>query len=90
MSDINWVHQIGRTIGLVLYLAVGFFYLTSGLVVPLFPWLLILNAVWAFGLVMLIRHSRTRWWVAPAAVAAAIVFWVAFLWMGDTFLGWTA
>ncbi len=77
-------------VGLLLYVVTGFFYVTSGLVVPLFPWLMILNAVWAFGLVVTLRQSRTRWWVAPLAAVGAVVFWVVYLSVGEALLGWTA
>lgn len=80
----------GRLVGVVLYVVTGFFYITSGLIVPLFPWLMILNAVWAFGFVVMLRRSRAQWWVAPVGAVAAIVFWVVFVWGGEAIFGWTA
>lgn len=85
-----WVAAFGRLVGAIGYLAVGFFYLTAGLVVPLFPWLLILNAVWAFGLVVMLRSARRRWWAPLVATVSAVLFWVGFLFAGDALLGWTA
>jgi hypothetical protein len=90
MTVPSWVEGAGRVIGLFVYIVTGFFYVTSGLVVPLFPWLMILNAVWAFGLVVTIRQSRVRWWLAPLAVVGAVLFWVAYISAGEALLGWTA
>lgn len=50
---------ISGVVGIVMYAATGFVYLTSGLVVPA-PWLLPLWAVWVAGLYLLIRVLRNR------------------------------
>ena len=76
-------------VGVAAYLVVGFFYLTSGLVVP-FPWLAILWAVWLVGLWLVARLTRTwSWWVLAAAPLAA-AFWFLDLSLGERLLGWTA
>ena len=45
MSELTRGQQIGRSAGLALFAVVGFFYLASGLVVPTWPWLVILG-IW--------------------------------------------
>ncbi len=90
MNTPSWVPGVGRTIGLALYVGVGLLYLVSGLVVPVFPWLVLLNFLWAAGLVFAIRLSRERWWMATVVAVGAILFWVAYVAAGDAFLGWTA
>ncbi|HJQ77722.1 MAG TPA: hypothetical protein VJ948_10755 [Acidimicrobiia bacterium] len=76
-------------LGLVLYLATGFLYLTSGLVVP-FPWLMILWLVWLAGIYPLVRiFQRRRAWT-PLLAVAALAFWWIYLALGESLLGWTA
>jgi hypothetical protein len=67
---------------------VGFFYLFAGLVAPLYG-VLIMWAIWIAATVALVRF-RDRGpvtWVIPAISAA---LWFAVIWIGDSFLGWTA
>jgi hypothetical protein len=71
------MERIAGVLGLILYLGVGFFYLTSGLVVP-FPWLALLWAIWLGGLFWAVLVYRSR----PA--------WFLFVTAGERFLGWTA
>lgn len=76
-------------IGIILYLAVGFIYLTSGLVVP-FPWLFLLWLVWLAGIFPLVRlFQRRRAWT-PVVALAALGFWWAYLAAGEALFGWTA
>jgi hypothetical protein len=84
------VTRLGRWIGIGLYLAVGFFYLSSGLVVPVFPWLILLNILWVVGLVVAWRASTERWWTALVSGPIAWVFWVLYVSAGEALLGWTA
>ena len=77
-------------VGLLGYVAVGFFpYLASGLMVP-GPWLFILWAVWIVGLVLAWQTFLRR----PAMVLlfppAAVAFWFLYLTAGEQLLGWTA
>lgn len=80
---------ISGFVGLGLYLLVGFFYLSSGLVVPQ-PWLILLWAIWIAGIYPLVTLFRRRRALTPVvAVAAAMVWWI-YLTVGGTFFGWTA
>lgn len=80
---------ISGIIGIVLYAATGFVYLTSGLVVPV-PWLPVLWAIWVAGLYVLVTFFRKRRvWTPLVAVGSAIVWWL-FLTIGETFFDWTA
>lgn len=81
--------KVATAAGIALYVIVGYFYLFSGLMVPV-PWVVGLWIVWVLGLVAVVRwrHEHPLWVLAAPFVAMA--FWVAVLWMGDTFLGWTA
>jgi hypothetical protein len=93
MQDETQVRETAATvsgiIGIVLYVAVGFVYLTSGLVVP-YPWLLVLWAVWAAGIYALVTVFRARRVWTPAVPLAAALFWWVFLTVGENMLGWTA
>ena len=84
------LRRYGRIAGILLYVGVGFFYLISGLVMPIFPWLIILDVVWVVGLVVAWRASAERWWVALLSGPAAGLFWVLYVTVGDELLGWTA
>lgn len=90
MSELTRAQKLGRSAGLALFAVVGFFYLASGLVVPTFPWLVILNAVGAVALVLTIRYSAKRWYIALVGPAAAMAFWYLYVNLGDALLGWTA
>lgn len=82
--------RLGRWIGIGLYLAVGLFYLASGLLVPVFPWLIILNTLWVAGLVVAWRASAERWWIALASGPIAWIFWLLYVSAGESLFGWTA
>lgn len=72
----------------LLHLVAGFFYLSSGLVAPL--WAVgVLLAIWVALAVVLfrIRTSGPKTLLVPVAAAA---IWFLVLWLGDTFLDWTA
>jgi hypothetical protein len=84
------VRRIGRLVGIGLYLAVGFFYLASGLVVPVFPWLIILIILWVVGLVVAWRASAQRWWIALMSGPIAWIFWIVYVSVGEALLGWSA
>lgn len=75
--------------GILLYLAVGWLYLGSGLVVP-FPWVWVLWAIWVGGLIVVVRVFRTAPIRTPLIPLAAVGVWVAFVQLGAWIFGWTA
>ena len=83
------VSRVLGVIGLVLYLAVGWLYLASGLVVP-FPWLVGVWVIWAVGLLVLFRVFRASPRLTPLVPLAAVAVWVVVVQMGSWLLGWTA
>lgn len=90
MADRSRGQRLGRLAGLGLFGFVAFLYLASGLVVPTWPWLIILNVVGAFALLMTIRLSAEHWWIALVGPVLAVAFWYAYVNLGSAFLGWTA
>ncbi len=83
----RWVGYV--TIGL--YMAVGVFpYLASALMVPIFPWYLLLMLLYGFGLVLVIRFAMRRPVLSLVSIPLALVFWWAYLSLGSAILGWTA
>ena len=71
------------------HLVVGFFYLTSGLVAPLWA-IAILLLWWVLLAVQLSRLAlRGSWWT-PAVPVVAFVTWYGVLLAGGYLLGWTA
>ncbi len=76
-------------VGIGLYLVVGFFYLSSGLVVP-GPWLIVLWGIWLVGIYPLVTvYRKRRAWTPLVAVASAVVWWL-YVTIGEAVLGWTA
>lgn len=80
---------ISGIIGVILYAATGFLYLTSGLVVPA-PWLFLLWAVWLVGAYFVGVVFRTARPWSPLLAVAAIAVWGIFLTVGATLFDWTA
>lgn len=76
-------------VGFVLYLGVGFVYLTSGLVVPGIA-LVLLWLVWLAGLWLAIRWFRTRPQLVPLVAVGAAIFWFIYVQGGSAIFGWTA
>ena len=73
----------------VAHLAVGFYYLFAGLVVPGYA-LIPLWIFWvALAFYLLQLAIRRSWWTPAVPVVAAAVLVVTAL-LGDAFLGWTA
>jgi len=75
-------------LGMALYLAVGFFYLTSGLVVPGFA-LILLWLVWLAGGWLLIRVFRRRPELTFLVPLGAAAFWFLYLTLGEALFGWS-
>jgi hypothetical protein len=71
------------------HLVVGVFYLSSGLVAPL--WAVAVLAVWwVLQAVQLSRFAlRGSWWT-PAVPVVAFATWWLVLTVGERLLGWTA
>lgn len=90
VTDLSRGQRFGRIAGLGLFGIVAFFYLASGLVVPTWPWLIILNVIGAYAFVMTIRLSADQWWIALVGPVLAVVFWYLYVNLGGAFLGWTA
>ncbi len=76
-------------IGIALYLAVGFLYLASGLVMP-YPWVFGMWALWAGGLFALVRVFRDSQAWTPVVAVCALIVWVALVQLGSWLFGWTA
>ena len=76
-------------VGIVLYIAVGFFYLMAGLMVPA-PWLFVLWAIWLIGWWLVVRVFRERRALTPLIAVLAVGFWYVYITVGGAFLGWTA
>ena len=76
-------------IGIALHLPVGFFYLSSGLVAPL--WAIVVLIVWWFVLLYFAVRERVRrpWWSLGTPLVA-FATWFAFLSFGEAVLGWQA
>ena len=78
-----------RWIGLLLFVGVGFLYMASGLVAPIWASTMLIG-VWLVMLVMVIRIWKTRPWLVLASPIVAYLIWFLVIWAGDTFLDWTA
>lgn len=86
---ITVAQRLGRALGLLLMLVVGWFYLVSGLVAPL--WAVIgLLIVWGVVLVLGLREWNTRPLWILAAPFALMTFWAVVIWAGGQFLDWSA
>ncbi len=90
MIELTRSQRLGRSAGLVLFGIVAALYLASGLVVPTWPWLIILNVIGAYAFVMTIRLSAERWWIALLGPVLAVAFWYTYVNVGGALLGWTA
>ena len=81
--------RVGRALGLLLMVVVGWFYIVSGLVAPL--WAVIgLLIVWAVVLVLGLSQWNSRPLWILAAPFALMVFWAVVIWAGGRFLNWSA
>jgi hypothetical protein len=78
-----------RWLGLLLFIGVGFLYMASGLVAPVWA-STILIGLWLVMLVGVIRIWKTKPWLVLASPIVAFLIWVLVLLAGEFFLGWTA
>lgn len=83
------IEKIARWLGVALMVVVGWMYLVSGLVAPMWA-VIALLVVWGviFGFAIKV-WARHPWWVLAAPLVALAV-WFVTLWVGGEFLGWTA
>ena len=72
----------------ILQAAVGFMYLASGLMAPLYG-IVILWAIWIAATVVLVRFRRRGPILLLVPIAAAAL-WFGIMTLGDTVLDWTA
>ena len=80
--------MIWFAIAAALHLVAGFFYISSGLVAPLWGVLLLL-VIWIALAIVLVRMRRDGPKTLAVPVAAAAI-WFLVLWIGQSLLGWTA
>ncbi len=71
------------------HLAIGLFYLASGLVAPLWA-VIVLDVWWIVLAVVLVRMAMRRSWWTPLVPLVALATWYLVLWIGNDVLGWTA
>jgi Flp pilus assembly protein TadB len=77
-----------RFVGLAAYVGVGVFpYLASYVILPAGA-VVVLMALWAFGLLWTIRIARTAPEWTPAGAITAIGVWIVAVQGGDTLFGW--
>lgn len=70
-------------------LAVGYIYLVSGLVAPV--WAVTgLLVVWTVAFIFGLREWKSRPLLILAAPFLLMVFWAVVIWAGGTFLDWSA
>ena len=78
-----------RWLGLLLFIGVGFLYLVSGLLAPIWA-STILIGLWLLMLVTIVKVWRTRPWLVLSSPVIALTVWVLVLLAGEFFLGWSA
>lgn len=78
-----------RGIGIALYLATGWLYLGSALVVP-YPWVYGFWSAWIVGAFVLARVARRSPAWTPIVPICAVALWVTVVQTGSWLLGWTA
>lgn len=83
------IRMIAVILGVLLYVAAGFFYFAAGLIIPGVG-LLILWALWIVGLIFTFRLARRWSWWTLAAGPAALLFLAAYAAVGAELFDWTA
>ncbi|WP_144123911.1 hypothetical protein [Catellatospora sichuanensis] len=82
------IAKIVGALGILAQIVLLPFYLSSGLVAPLWG-LILLMVIWTGLLVVAIRLWRTRPFLVPLVPVAALAVWFAVLSAGEAWLGWT-
>ncbi len=88
-ESISPVALVLGLVALALQLVVGYFVLASGLVAPLWA-VLTLVLVWVVALIVGWRIWRVHPAVAVAVPVVTALIWLAVIFAGGQFLGWTA
>ncbi len=83
-----WAPAVGW-LGIAAHLAIGFFYLASGLVAPPYG-VVLLMALWVALLVVGLRLLARRPLWTPVVPGAAVALWAAVVSFGEFVLGWRA
>ena len=78
-----------RWLGLLLFVGVGFLYMASGLLAPVWASTMLIG-VWLMMLVGVIRIWKTRPWLVLASPIVAYLVWFLVMLSGDFLLGWSA
>ena len=81
--------QKSRWLGLLGFVAVGWLYLATGLLAPMWA-VVVLWVIWILLLVVLVRAWKTNPWVVLGVPLVAYLIWAAVLLAGEFFLGWSA
>jgi hypothetical protein len=68
---------------------IGFFYLSSGLIAPLWA-VIVLLVIWVGLVVLGVVWFRTHPWRVLALPVVAVAIWYAVITLGERLLGWTA
>lgn len=81
--------KVVGALGILAQLVLFPFYLSSGLVTPLWG-LIVLIMIWTALLVVAIRLWRTRPFLVPLVPVVAVAVWLGVVSAGEAWLGWTA
>jgi hypothetical protein len=82
------VPDIAAWVGLVLMVVPLYWFISSGLMAPL--WAVVgLLIVWAAALVLALQVRRRMPWLVLAIPFALMIFWVLVMTAGERLLGWT-
>ena len=94
MSDVDqkapapWWAKAVAWVGLVLHLALLYWYVVSGLLAP--GWaVLMLLVIWVALLVVAVRLRRRRPLLVPLVPLVGFLVWIGVITAGETWLGWT-
>lgn len=83
------IPMVAGWVGLVLMLVPLYWFVASGLLAPLWA-VIVLLVIWSGTLVWGFRYRRRHPWVVLACPFALMIFWLAFITAGESWLGWTA
>ncbi|MFP5345437.1 MAG: hypothetical protein ACLGIA_00165 [Actinomycetes bacterium] len=84
----RWAPLVLAALAAVAHLVIGFFYLASGLMAPLWA-IVVLLVCWLALAFWLARLALASSWWTPAPPVVAVVLWFGALTAGERLLGWT-